>query len=52
MAVMKVLIVDDADLFVEGLQNLLLASGIEVLGIAGNMAEAFNKTEQMARRSF
>ena len=40
---MKVLLVDDHPLFMEGLQNLLGAMGIEVVGAAKNGLEAFEK---------
>lgn len=39
---MKVLIADDHRLMVEGLQNLLSANGIEVIGVAGDGLEAVN----------
>lgn len=40
MASMKVLLVDDHPLFLEGLRNLLIARGIEVVGIASDGLEA------------
>lgn len=40
---MKVLLVDDHPLFLEGLQNLLTARGIEVVGTAGDGLEALEK---------
>lgn len=40
MAPMKVLLVDDHPLFLEGLRNLLIARGIEVVGIANDGLEA------------
>jgi len=40
---LKVLLVDDHPLFMEGLQNLLGAMGIEVVGAAKNGLEAFEK---------
>ncbi|MFZ5643678.1 MAG: response regulator [Bacillota bacterium] len=40
---MKVLLVDDHPLFLEGLQNLMSARGIEVVGTAKNGLEAFEK---------
>ncbi|MCK6582458.1 MAG: response regulator transcription factor [Anaerolineales bacterium] len=39
---MKVLIADDHRLMVEGLQNLLSANGIDVIGVAGDGLEAVN----------
>jgi len=40
---LKVLLVDDHPLFIEGLQNLLSARGIEVVGTAANGLEALKK---------
>ncbi|HBV99465.1 MAG: chemotaxis protein CheY [Peptococcaceae bacterium BICA1-7] len=40
---MKVLLVDDHPLFLEGLQNLMSARGIEVVGTAANGLEALKK---------
>lgn len=40
---MKVLLVDDHPLFIEGLQNLMSARGIEVVGTAANGLEALKK---------
>ena len=40
---MKVLLVDDHPLFMEGLQNLLGAKGVQVVGAAKNGLEAFEK---------
>jgi len=42
---LKVLLVDDHPLFIEGLQNLLSARGIKVVGTAGNGLEALEKAE-------
>ena len=44
---MKILLVDNHPLFVEGLQYLLEASGIEVTGIARNGSEAFKKAREL-----
>jgi DNA-binding NarL/FixJ family response regulator len=44
---MKTLLVDDHVLFLEGLRNLLEASGIEVAGTAKNGAEALLKFEML-----
>ncbi len=41
---MKVLLVDDHSLFLEGLYNLLEANGYEVVGTAGDGVEALAKT--------
>jgi len=40
---LKVLLVDDHPLFLEGLQNLMSARGIEVVGTAANGLEALKK---------
>ena len=42
---MKILLVDDHPLFLEGLQNFLRANGIEVVGTARNGLEALMKYE-------
>ncbi len=44
---MKVLLVDDHPLFLEGLQNLLEAHGITVIGIAGNGREAISQAHAL-----
>jgi len=44
---MKVLLVDDHPLFLEGLQNLLAARGIEVVGTAGDGLEALEKARAL-----
>lgn len=44
---MKVLLVDDHPLFLEGLQNLLTARGIEVVGTAGDGLEALEKVRAL-----
>jgi DNA-binding NarL/FixJ family response regulator len=44
---MKVLLVDDHPLFLEGLQNLLLSRGIEVVGTAGDGLEALEKARAL-----
>ena len=44
---MKVLLVDDHPLFLEGLQNLLTARGIEVVGMAGDGLEALEKARAL-----
>jgi DNA-binding NarL/FixJ family response regulator len=43
----KVLLVDDHALFMEGLKNLLIANGIEVVGMAMNSQEALRKTTEL-----
>jgi DNA-binding NarL/FixJ family response regulator len=43
---MKVLLVDDSRLLSEGLENLLVAHGLEVLGKANNGDEAIHLTEK------
>ena len=43
----KLLLVDDHALFLEGLRNLLLASGHEVAGTANNGREALVKAEEL-----
>lgn len=40
---MKILLVDDHPLFIEGLKNLLMARGIEVVGTASGGEEAISK---------
>jgi two-component system NarL family response regulator len=45
---MKVLLVDDNALFLEGLKNMLEASGVEVLGMALNAREAVELTGRLA----
>lgn len=44
---MKVLLADDHPLFLEGLKNLLLMHGIQVVGTARNGLEAIEKSLQM-----
>jgi DNA-binding NarL/FixJ family response regulator len=44
---MKVLLVDDHPLFLEGLQNLLTARGVEVVGTAGDGLEALAKARTL-----
>ena len=44
---MKVLLVDDHPLFLQGLKNMLIANDIEVLGTAGNSQEALQKAEEL-----
>ncbi|HWR41005.1 MAG TPA: response regulator transcription factor [Patescibacteria group bacterium] len=44
---MRVLLVDDHALFLEGMTNLLRANDIEVLGTAANGEEALRKTAQL-----
>ena len=44
---MRVLLVDDHPLFLEGLRNLLTARGIEVVGTAGDGLEALDKTRTL-----
>jgi len=45
---MRVLLVDDHALFMDGLKNLLTANDIEVVGMAMNIQEALHKTEELA----
>ena len=45
---MKVLLVDDHSLFLEGLQNLLTARGVKVVGTARDGLEALEKTRQLS----
>lgn len=44
---MKVLLVDDHALFLEGLRNLLMLHGIQVVGTARDGLEAFEKTMEL-----
>lgn len=44
---MKVLLVDDHPLFLEGLRNLLTARGIEVIGTASDGLEALDQTRTL-----
>ena len=44
---MKVLLADDHALFLEGLRNLLILNGIQVVGTARNGQEAFEKTLEL-----
>jgi two-component system NarL family response regulator len=44
---MKILLVDDHPLFLEGLQNLLTARGIEVVGTASDGLEALEKARTL-----
>ncbi len=44
---MKVLLVDDHPLFLDGLRNLLTAHGVEVLGMAHNGLEALDKARTL-----
>ncbi len=44
---MKVLLVDDHPLFLDGLRNLLTAHGVEVLGLAHNGLEALDKARTL-----
>lgn len=45
---MKVLLVDDHPIFLEGLKNLLILRGIEVVGTARDGIEAVEKTDALA----
>ena len=45
---MKVLLVDDHALFLEGLQKLLTGRGVQVLGTARDGLEALEKTRQLS----
>lgn len=44
---MRVLLADDHALFLDGLRNLLILHGVQVVGIARNGMEAFEKTLQL-----
>jgi DNA-binding NarL/FixJ family response regulator len=44
---MRVLLVDDHALFLDGLKNLLTLNGVQVVGTARNGLEAFEKTLQL-----
>jgi DNA-binding NarL/FixJ family response regulator len=44
---MRVLLADDHALFLDGLKNLLTLNGVQVVGIARNGLEAFEKTLQL-----
>ncbi|MDT8381636.1 MAG: response regulator transcription factor, partial [Brevefilum sp.] len=44
---MRVLLVDDHNLFLEGLENLLSSEGIQVAGTAHDGFEALNKARQL-----
>jgi len=44
---MRVMLVDDHPLFLEGLQNLLEAHGVEVAGTAGNGKQAFIQARKL-----
>jgi DNA-binding NarL/FixJ family response regulator len=44
---MRVLLVDDHALFLDGLKNLLALNGVQVVGTARNGLEAFEKTLQL-----
>jgi DNA-binding NarL/FixJ family response regulator len=45
---MRVLLVDDHALFMDGMKNLLLANDIAVVGTAANSQEALAKTQELA----
>ncbi|MBP2636547.1 MAG: vraR 2 [Firmicutes bacterium] len=45
---MRVLLVDDHALFMDGMKNLLTANDIEVIGTATNSREALDKTQELA----
>jgi len=47
MKPMRVLLVDDHPLFLEGLQDLLATSGVEVIGTAGNGLEALDRARSL-----
>jgi DNA-binding NarL/FixJ family response regulator len=49
---MRVLLVDDHRLLIEGLSNLLAAHGIEVLGIASDGLEAVAMAQRLNRPDF
>ena len=44
---MKVMLVDDHPLFLEGLQNLLEVHGVKVLGTAGDGVQALAKAKEL-----
>lgn len=44
---MRVLLVDDHALFMDGMKNLLLANDIDVVGTAANSREALAKTQEL-----
>ena len=44
---MKILLVDDHALFLAGLKNLLTANGLEVVGTASNIREAWEQTRRL-----
>lgn len=44
---MRVLLVDDHVLFLEGLKNLLMANDLEVVGTAGNLREALRQAAEL-----
>lgn len=44
---MRVLLADDHALFMDGLKNLLTLNGVQVVGLAHNGLEAFEKTMQL-----
>lgn len=44
---LRVLLVDDSTLFLEGLRNLLLSRGVQVVGLAGNGQAAIEKARQL-----
>src|SRR4030042_1537838 len=44
---MRVMLVDDHPLFLEGLQNLLQAHGVEVAGTAGNGNQALIQAREL-----
>ena len=49
---MRVLLADDHTLLLEGLQNLLEAHGLEVVGLAKNGREAAERPESTGRTWF
>ena len=44
---MRVLLVDDHALFLDGLKNLLISNDIDVVGMAMNIQEALEKTQEL-----
>ncbi|MEN6568191.1 MAG: response regulator transcription factor, partial [Veillonellales bacterium] len=44
---MRVLLVDDHSLFLDGLKNLLTANDIDVVGMAQNIRDAMEKTSEL-----
>lgn len=45
---LRILLVDDSPLFLEGLRNLLIARGVQVVGLAGNGREAYEQASRFS----